>query len=168
MDIIHAMVTARKVNQSELCAHLPGASSIDAKRRRLERGCREPQLTESFFLAFLLALLPPGKLLLNMDRTTWRRGDAPLDLLVLGVVLHGYKVPLVWTALDHNGNSGTVRRIGLVSRLPKALPAARWKGLVADREFIGGEWFCFLRRKGIKGAIRIRKNAVVNAPRVDA
>lgn len=167
VDVIFAMVTARSVNQSDLCAHLPGASSIEAKRRRLERGCRDPQLTESVFLAFLLALLPPGKLLLSMDRTTWERGESPLNLLVLGVVLHGYTVPLVWTALDHDGNSGTVKRIQLVSRLLKSFPAARWKGLVADREFIGGEWFRFLRRKGIKRAIRIRKNAVVDELRVD-
>ncbi len=167
VDVIFAMVTARSVNQSDLCAHLPGARSLDAKKRRVERGCRDPQLTGPVFLAFLLALLPPGKLLLSMDRTTWERGESPLNLLVLGVVLHGYTVPLVWTALDHDGNSGTVRRIQLVSRLLKALPAARWKGLVADREFIGGEWFRFLRRKGIKRAIRIRKNAVVDELRVD-
>jgi hypothetical protein len=166
--VIFAMVTARSVDQGDLCAHLPGASSIEAKRRRVERGCRDPQLTESVFLTFLLALLPPGKLLLSMDRTTWERGNAPLTLLVLGVVLHGYTVPLIWTALDHDGNSGTVRRIGLGSRRLKALPAARWKGLVADREFIGGEWFRFLRRKDIKRAIRIRKNAVVDELRVDA
>nr|WP_235910614.1 IS4 family transposase [Deinococcus kurensis] len=167
MDVIFAMVTAKSVNQSDLCAHLPGARAIDAKKRRVERGCRDPQLTESVFLAFLLALLPPGKLLLSIDRTTWKRGKSPLNLLVLGVVLHGYTVPLVWTALDHDGNSGTVRRIQLVSRLLRALPAGRWKGLVADREFIGGEWFRFLRRKGIKRAIRIRKNAVVDELRVD-
>ena len=58
VDIILAMVTARSVNQSDLCAHLPGTSSIEAKRRRVERGCRDPQLTEPVFLAFLLALLP--------------------------------------------------------------------------------------------------------------
>ena len=168
VDVIFAMVTARSVNQSDLCAHLPGASSIDAKKRRVERGCRDPQLTESVFLAFLLALLPSGKLLLSMDRTTWARGEAPLNLLGLGVVLHGYTVPLVWTALDHDGNCGTVKRIQLVSRLLKALPAGRGKGLVADREFIGGERFRFLRRKGIKRAIRIRKNAVVDELRVDA
>ncbi|GGL78544.1 hypothetical protein GCM10010840_15510 [Deinococcus aerolatus] len=65
---------------------------------------------------------------------TWERGETPLNLLVLGVVLHGYTVPLVWTALDHDG----------------------------------GEWFRFLRRKKIKRAIRIRKNAVVDELRVDA
>ena len=98
---------------------------------------------------------------------TWERGESPLNLLVLGVVLHGYTVPLVWTALDHDGNSGTVKCIQLVSRLLQALPAGRWKGLVADREFIGGEWFRFLRRKGIKRAIRIRRNAVVDELRID-
>ncbi|WP_229784182.1 hypothetical protein [Deinococcus sedimenti] len=41
-------------------------------------------------------------------------------------------------------------------------------GLVADREFIGGAWFRFLRRKDIKRAIRIRKNAMADELRVDA
>ncbi len=144
MDIIFAMVTARSVNQSDLCAHLPVGSSLEAKKRRVGRGRRDPQLTEPIFLTFLLALLPPGKLLLSMDRTTWERGDTPPNLLVLCVVLHRYTVPLVWTALDHERNSSTVKRIQLVSRLLKALPAGRWKGLVADREFIGGEWEWFL------------------------
>ncbi|GGS11818.1 hypothetical protein GCM10008960_42050 [Deinococcus sedimenti] len=47
VDVLFAMVTAKSVNQSDLCAHLPGVSSIDAKKRRGERGCRDPQLTES-------------------------------------------------------------------------------------------------------------------------
>ncbi len=56
VNVIFVIVPARRVNQSELCAHLPGTSSIEAKKRRAERGCRDPQLTESVFLAFLLAL----------------------------------------------------------------------------------------------------------------
>ena len=79
-DIVFAMVTARSVNQSDLCAHLPGMSSIEAKKRRVERGCRDPQLTEPVFLAFLLALLPPGKLLLSMDRTYLGRTDCRREI----------------------------------------------------------------------------------------
>ncbi|UQN08487.1 hypothetical protein [Deinococcus sp. QL22] len=52
VDVILAMVTAQSVNQSTLCSHLPGASSPEAKKRRVERGCQDPQLTESVFLAF--------------------------------------------------------------------------------------------------------------------
>ena len=132
-----------------------------------ERALRDEQLTEEVFLSLLLSLLPAGKLLLSLDRTTWERGDAPLNLLVLGVVLHGYTLPLAWTALPHDGNSSTDVRLDLVMRLLKALPARRWKGLVADREFIGGAWFTFLREQGIKRAIRIRKNAVVDGLRID-
>ncbi|GGS11294.1 hypothetical protein GCM10008960_41590 [Deinococcus sedimenti] len=71
VDIVLAMVTARRVNQSDLCTHLTVASSLEAKKGRLERGCRAPHLTEPVCLAFLLALLPPGTLLLDMDRTTY-------------------------------------------------------------------------------------------------
>ncbi len=47
-------------------------------------------------------------------------------------------------------------------KLLRALPAKRWLGLVADREFIGAEWFCFLRRQGIKRAIRIRHSDMLD------
>lgn len=50
----------------------------------------------------------------------------------------------------------------VVLRFLQALPARRWKGLVADREFIGAEWFRFLRRQGIRRAVRIRKNTVLD------
>ena len=96
VNIVLALISAKSVNQSDLCAQLPGPSSLDAKKRRVERGLRDPQLIESVFLTLLLTLLPPGKLLLSLDRTTWERGDAPLNLLVLGVVLHGYTLPLVF------------------------------------------------------------------------
>ena len=55
----------------------------------------------------------------------------------------------------------------LVFRLLKALPACRWKGLVADREFIGRDWFRFLRQHGIRRAIRIKKNALIDDLRAD-
>ncbi|WP_189091617.1 IS4 family transposase, partial [Deinococcus ruber] len=162
-----AMITGQSVNLSVLSGHLPGESSVEAKKRRVERAFRDEQLTGELFLSLMLPLLPPGKLLMSLDRTTWNHGSSPLNLLVLGVVLHGYTLPLVWTALPHDGNSSTDIRQELVQRLLKALPARRWKGLVADREFIGGAWFAFLRQQRIKRAIRIRKDAVVDGLRID-
>ncbi len=75
--------------------------------------------------------------------------------------------PARWVALDHTGNSDTRARMWVVLKLLKALPARRWKGLVADREFIGAEWFRFLRRQGIRRAIRIRKDTVLDELRAD-
>lgn len=38
---------------------------------------------------------------------------------------------------------------------------------MADREFIGAEWFGFLRRQGIRRAVRIRQNTLLDEVRVD-
>ena len=162
IDLVLAMITAQSVNHRDLGPHLPGTSAPEAKKRRVERAVHDEQLTAQVFLALVLVHLPSGKLLMSLDRTTWEHGDAPLNLLVLGAVVHGYTIPLVWVALDHTGNSDTRARMWVVLKLLSALPAVRWKGLVADREFIGAEWFRFLRRRGIRRAIRIRKNTVLD------
>ena len=52
----------------------------------------------------------------------------------------------------------TATRIALVQRLLKFIPAKRWKVLIADREFIGKDWFEFLRLKHIKRCIRIKES----------
>ncbi|WP_415814843.1 IS4 family transposase, partial [Deinococcus marmoris] len=112
-------------------------------------------------------LLPAGKLVLSLDRTNWEHGDTALNLLVLGVVLEGFTLPLVWVALDHGGCSDSATRERLVARLLKSLPAQRWKALVADREFVGKQWFTFLRKRRIRRVIRIRADSVVDELRVD-
>jgi len=167
VDLVLAMITVQSVNHSDLAPEMPGISSLEAKKRRVERAVHDQQLTLQVFLALLLVHLPPGKVLMSLDRTTWEHGASPLNLLVLGAVVHGYTIPLVWIALDHTGNSDTQTRIRLVLQLLQALPACRWKGLVADREFIGAEWFRFLRRHGIRRAIRIRKDTVLEDLRAD-
>ncbi len=167
VDLVLAMVTTQSVNTSDLAPEMPGSSSPEAKKRRVERAVRDEQLTMHVFLALLLVHLPKGKVLMSIDRTTWEHGESPLNLLVLGAVVHGYTIPLVWVALDHTGNSNTRARMWLVLNLLRALPARRWKGLVADREFIGIEWFRFLRRQGIRRAIRIRRDIILDELRAD-
>ena len=78
-----------------------------------------------------------------------------------------YTIPLLWTALEHSGSSDTNTRIWLVARLLKFLPAKRWLGIVADREFVGAAWFRFLKRCKIKRAIRVKKNTRIDEMRAD-
>lgn len=167
LDIILAMMTAQSVNHHKLSPHMPGTSSVEAKKRRVERGVNDEPLTMRVFLALIFSHIPPGKWLLSLDRTNWEHGESPMNLLVLGVVIHGYTIPLMWDALESTGNSDTKARMWLVSQLLRAFPACRWRGLVADREFIGAEWFRFLRRKGIKRAVRIKKNIKLDGLRGD-
>ena len=167
VDVVMAMISASSVNQVDLSTRMPGTASLEAKQRRVERGIRDKQLTAQVFLALLIWQLPKGKLLLSLDRTTWEHGDHPMNLLVLGAVVQGFTVPLLWIALDHTGNSDTLERIWLLTGLLKVLPAHRWQGVVADREFIGREWFRFLRKVGIRRAIRIKKDARIDGLRAD-
>ena len=165
IDIVLAMITAQNVNHLKLSPHMPGNSSVEAKKRRVERGVGDEQLTMKVFLALILTRIPPGKWLLSLDRTNWEYGESPMNLLVLGVVMDGYTIPLVWDALDHTGNSDTHTRMWLVSQLLRVFPASRWRGLVADREFIGAEWLRFLRKSGIKRAVRVKKNTLLDGLR---
>ena len=167
IDLVLAMVAAGSVNQRDLAPNMPGKSSTEAKQRRAVRAVRDEQLTMQVFLALLLTHLPTGKILMSLDRTTWQHGQSPVNFLVLGAVVHGYTIPLDWVALDHTGNSDTKARLWVVFKLLQAFPARRWKGLVADREFIGAEWFGFLRRHGIRRAVRIRKDTLLDELRAD-
>lgn len=166
-DVIRALVEKQTSNQRLLATALPGTASPEAKKKRLTRCIRDEQLDDDFFLQFLIALLPTGKLVLALDRTNWEYGEQPVNLLVLGVVLEGFTLPLVWTVIGHGGSSHTLTREKLVARLLKRLPARRWKALVADREFVGYLWFAFLRKRRIRRAIRIRADTIIDELRVD-
>lgn len=162
-----ASVQAQSTRHGRLVPHLPGSSTLEAKQRRLERCFQDPQLDDEVFLRLLVPLLPAGPLVFVLDRTNWQHGQTHLNLLVLGVVLAGLTLPLVWVALPHGGSSDTAARERLVARLLLFIPAPRWRVLVADREFLGAAWFSFLRRRKLKRCIRIRLDTRLDDLRVD-
>ncbi|GAA5504376.1 IS4 family transposase ISDge11 [Deinococcus xinjiangensis] len=113
-------------------------------------------------LDILLLLFPEGKLTSVMDRTSWKYGQTHLNVLVLAVWVGDLALQLAWKVLPHGGNSDMRTRMFLVGTLLRHLPARRWAVLIADREFIGQEWFSFLRDRGIKRCIRIRENTLID------
>ncbi len=157
-EVLLALIQAESTLHRKIALHLPRDASLDSKTRTVARVFHDAQLTPQDVCDVLLPLLPNGKLTLIMDRTTWHYGQTPLNILVLGAILGGAVVPLVWSILPHQGNSSTAARILLVARLLKVLPARRWAVLIADREFVGQEWCRFLRWKRIRQCLRIREN----------
>jgi Transposase DDE domain len=63
--------------------------------------------------------------------------------------------------LDLEGNSCAEDRIDLLKRVVDRLGANRIEALLADREFIGTEWFRFLLEEKIPFIIRVKQNSVV-------
>jgi hypothetical protein len=98
------------------------------------------------------------KKVLCLDRTNWCFGKLSINIMALGLAHQGTAFGLLWSLLAKLGNSNQLERIALMKRLFKLLPAEQIKALVADREFIGKDWFAFLQVEQIKFHIRIRKN----------
>ena len=76
---------------------------------------------------------------------------------MLSIAYRGIGIPLFWAVLNLEGNSCAEDRIALLQRVIKRLGEKRIETLLADREFIGTEWFHFLIAQEIPFLIRGKK-----------
>lgn len=106
-------------------------------------------------------------LVLILDRTNWMWGQRDLNLLILSVMWKSFSFPLAWTVLPHGGSSSSAVRIALLESVVASLQGKRL-ALLADREFIGRDWFLALQRLGIKPTIRLHATTRVNGIEVRA
>ena len=93
---------------------------------------------------------------LVLDGTSWEFGCKKIHLLTLSVVIQGVSIPICWEDLDKKGISNYDERKALLDK------ACRWynlKGMIllADREYIGEQWFCYLTSKGLDFIIRLKR-----------
>jgi len=93
-----------------------------------------------------------------MDRTNWKFGKTNINFLVLAIAYKGMAIPLFWYLLDKRGNSNYKERIKIIEDFVKVFGAKKIKVLVADREFVGREWFKWLNENNIPFAQRVMKN----------
>ena len=97
-----------------------------------------------------------------MDRTNWQYGSKHINYLVVSIAWQGASIPIVWKCLTKKGgNSNTDERIALMERVLALIPAERIDSLLADREFIGHDWFEWLDQQKIICRLRIRDNISV-------
>ncbi len=82
---------------------------------------------------------------------------------MLSIVHKGIAIPLYWDLLDKRGNSNTKERTDLLKKFINNFGADNIEYILADREFIGEQWFKWLtdKKRNIKFCIRIRKNTKV-------
>jgi hypothetical protein len=156
--VIFGIISSESTRHRKIAAHINCDATLDSKTKMVARTFHQENLTEQNVLDILLPLLPEGKLMFVLDRTNWKHGQADINILALGVAISGVVIPLMHEIIPHGGNSCAQTRIQLIKRLLKVIPAKRWLVLIADREFIGEEWFTFLKQKKIKRCIRIKEN----------
>lgn len=160
--LVLGLVCGRTVNLSHIAGHFRGPAQLTSNYRRLQRFFQFVRLDEDWLARTLVALLnlrPPFQLCL--DRTNWKLGVKDVNLLVLCIAARRVRIPILWTVLDGSGGSSMEDRMTLMERYLAIFGVASIGMLLADREFIGNQWFEFLVKNKIPFAIRVKENLIV-------
>lgn len=138
-----------------------------SRYRRLQRFFAEFTIDFEMIAGFIFRLffVTDGHWYLTMDRTNWQWGKSNINMLTLGIAFKGIAIPIYWTLLDKKGNSDTQERIALVQKFIHSFEKSCIAGLLADREFIGAEWFGWLIAEHIPFWIRVKDNLLTTDSR---
>lgn len=155
-----ALLRVKTVNFSELATGFSGEAQTDSHYKRLQRFFRHYELDYAEIARVVVALMAiPEPWVLSIDRTEWQFGECVFNILMLGVVHEGVAFPVVWCLLDKRGNSNSNERMKLFDQFLERFGEREIACLTADREFVGKDWFGYLRSFPLTPfRIRIREN----------
>ena len=82
---------------------------------------------------------------------------------MIAICYKGIAYPILWQLLPKAGNSNTTERKALTGRFLRLVPAGKIKAFLADREFIGKEWFRFLHDRDVPFCICVQRETTMEA-----
>ncbi len=155
--------TKPKQQLKKVAKHFITETEEDSNYRRIQRFLKEVELNYDEIAILIYEMFNFDKVTISIDRTNWKWGKEDINILMLSVVYKGIAIPLYWDLLDKKGNSNTQERIDLLAKFINNFGADKIEYILADREFIGEQWFTWLadKERDIKFCIRIRKNTKV-------
>lgn len=156
-----ALVRVRTVSLTQVAVGLNSKVAQSSNYRRLQRFFEGFEVCQLKLAMLVLSLLEADESgwIVALDRTEWAFGRQKLNVMMLGVVYQGLTLPLVWVVLDKDGHSHTDERKALMKQLLLVLPAEQIRCLMADREFVGQQWWRWLKLRKVRFCIRIKDNA---------
>lgn len=167
VGMLVALIKVRTVNLTELACGFSSSAHQDSRYKRIKRFFQGFKIDLTASASWVIAFigLSGQALELSMDRTNWLWGKSNINILMLSVVYKGIAIPLLWKLLPKRGNSDTVERIELIQRFIKIFGKEHISCLLADREFVGDEWFKWLLKEQISFCIRIKNNHITTNSR---
>lgn len=167
VGMLMALFKVRTINLTELACGFSSNATIDSRYKRIKRFFKDFKIDFSLVASWVVQLfgLKNKPLYLSMDRTNWQWGKKNINILMLSINYKGIAIPLFWSLLDKKGNSNTKERIAIMERFIMQFGKDNLAGLLADREFIGSDWFQWLRTERIHFVIRIKKNLLTTDSR---
>lgn len=161
-----ALVQVKTISLVQISAVMCGRATQDSHYKRCQRFLRFFDLPLAEMAKLVLKLLGiPTPFVLSIDRTDWYLGSTPLNVFMLSVVYQGVAFPLLWTVLEKKGCSNTAERIQLLEKYVRLFGQDSIDFVTADREFIGQDWFRYLRKREIPFRLRLKENLKVTNAR---
>jgi hypothetical protein len=152
------VIKTKSVNSSEIATALNACARKESNQRRIENFFAHQDVSPEVVALLILSILPTKKYKISIDRTNWKYGQKDINILMLCVNYMGIGIPVYWICLEKRGNSNTAERIELLDAFISLFGQKRIKYLLADREFVGQEWFMYLKKRRIPFYVRIREN----------
>ena len=161
--LISGVISARTVNLSHVACERGGGVMVASTYRRLQRFFQHVALPQDWAAGLLASMTAPeGKWTLCLDRTNWAVGKSQINMLVLALSTRRHRIPILWTQLGRKGNSATPERIALLQRFITLFGKERIGILLADREFVGEDWFNWLITNDIPFVIRLPRHLIAH------
>lgn len=159
VQMIVAVISLRTVNLTEWATVFTGPAKQDSAYVRIRRFFRQFHIEFDLFAKMMFSWfgLHGQKLFLTLDRTQWQLGNCKINILMLGVVYKGIAIPVFWSLLNKKGNSNYQERVNLIKRFTDQFGSECINGLLGDREFIGKQWFSYLKKNKIPYYFRVKK-----------
>ena len=159
-QFIIALLKSRNVQFGEVAQHLNDAAKVASNETRIQDFFRETDLNYLVLAQLLISLLPTqGKLRLCLDRTEWDFGRCQVNILLVTVGQGAFQVPLYWELLDNrSGNSNAADRIALLQVCVQLLGKDRIGLVLGDREFVGQQWFKWLKDTRLNFVMRLPRH----------
>jgi hypothetical protein len=165
VSFIIALGKVQSVCFNKLAQGFEGKTKVESNMRRIQRFFARFIVDTNLIAKLIYSLLPESPpYRLCLDRTNWKYGKTNINILMISIAYQGMAIPLLWTMLPKRGNSNTDERKELVQRFLSLFGQECIEAILADREFIGDEWFRELIHHRIPFYIRIRENMWITIP----
>lgn len=166
-QIIQGLIQSRSVSLNKIAQHFSDNVKVQSANRRIQNFLCQYTFDYQELGKYIHQLfnLSQQKIILAIDRTNWQWGRKNINIFMASIVHQGIAIPFMWHILDKKGCSSTIERQQLLKDCIDILGEKNIDYLLADREFIGDDWFNYLQgdnnRIPIRYIIRIRSNTQI-------
>jgi hypothetical protein len=145
-------------------------TDTNVKAQRVRRFLSTPKISPQRVLPVFLHVLRPllqalPELILSMDRTTWKKRQRHVNILMVSVYFEGRAIPLFWTVWDQGGSSSYAQWTAVLSPVITAVQSQTWCAdmpiiVVADREFASPRLAQWLKQTyQVASVLRLKRSA---------